>query len=41
MKSVMIGILVMIVFSAIAWGVMGKLSEPSSDAYRSQDVRLN
>ena len=42
MKSVIIGILVMVVFSAVAWGIMGTQKVPVVDAYRSKDsVRLN
>ncbi|MGF1622213.1 MAG: hypothetical protein ACFCUR_16545 [Rhodomicrobiaceae bacterium] len=42
MKSVIIGILVMIALSAVAWGIMGTQEVPVADAYTSKNsVRLN
>jgi len=43
MKSVLFGICAMVIVSAIAWAVMGSLSESSGDAFVSKNnsVRLN
>jgi hypothetical protein len=41
MKSVLIGILLMIVVSAIAWGVAQSQRTSSADAYTTTSVRLD
>lgn len=43
MKSVIIGVLLVVVISAIAWGALQSLTTSSSEAYRSanQSVRLD
>jgi hypothetical protein len=42
MKSVIIGIIVMIALGAVAWGILGTQEVPVSEAYSSKNsVRLN
>jgi hypothetical protein len=41
MKSVLIGILLMIVVSAVAWGVVQTQNTSSADAYTTPSVRLD
>lgn len=43
MKSVLIGIVLMIALGAIAWGILQSQEQSSADAYSSpnQSVRLN
>ena len=41
MKSVIIGILLMIVVAAIAWGVLQTQQTTSADAFRTPSTSLN